>query len=374
MTVPAFNFNGETLRTWMLDTETSIADKQASHANLAALAALALIADRLPYANGSGTLALTTLSAFARTILDDADAAAARTTLAAAPLDSPAFTGTPTVPTATAGTNTTQSASTAFVQAAIAALINSAPGALDTLDELAAAFGDDPNFAATMTNALANKQNLHANLTALAGLSLVADRLPYSTGAGALALTTLSSFARTLLDDADASTARATLGIGITNTTTPGLAEVALLSEVNAGTDAFRHVCPDALAGSYAGTKEMCAGIFDSDQSVAVGDGKFMIAIPSSINGMNIVEVVASVYTQGVTGSTTIQVRRCRAGTNVDVLTSALSIGAVYTATSTAINTSNDDLATGDVLFIDVDTIHTTAPLGLSVVISARLP
>ena len=74
-----------------------------------------------------------------------------------APLASPALTGTPTVPTAGRGTNNGQIASTAFVAQAIAALVNSAPGALDTLQELARALGNDANFAATMTNALAGK-------------------------------------------------------------------------------------------------------------------------------------------------------------------------------------------------------------------------
>jgi len=77
-----------------------------------------------------------------------------------AALESPEFTGTPKVPTAAAGTNTTQAASTAFVRAAITALIDSSPGALDTLNELAAALGDDPNFATTVTNALALKSPL----------------------------------------------------------------------------------------------------------------------------------------------------------------------------------------------------------------------
>lgn len=71
--------------------------------------------------------------------------------------ESPALTGTPTVPTAGRGTNNGQIASTAFVAQAIAALVNSAPGALDTLQELAAALGNDANFAATITNALAGK-------------------------------------------------------------------------------------------------------------------------------------------------------------------------------------------------------------------------
>ncbi|MCW2480475.1 hypothetical protein [Candidatus Symbiopectobacterium sp. NZEC135] len=77
-----------------------------------------------------------------------------------ADLASPALTGTPTAPTAATATSNTQIATTAFVKAAIASLVDSAPGALDTLNELAAAIGDDPNFAATMTNALAAKAPL----------------------------------------------------------------------------------------------------------------------------------------------------------------------------------------------------------------------
>ncbi len=70
-------------------------------------------------------------------------------------LASPVFTGNPRAPTPSPGDNDTSIATTAFVTAAIAALVASAPGALDTLDELAAALGDDANFATTVTNALA---------------------------------------------------------------------------------------------------------------------------------------------------------------------------------------------------------------------------
>ena len=94
-----------------------------------------------------------------------------------APLASPAFTGTPTAPTAAPGTNTTQLSTTAFVAAAITSLINSAPGVLDTLDELAAALGDDANFAATMTAALAGKQPLDTQLTDFAALAYAGNAL-----------------------------------------------------------------------------------------------------------------------------------------------------------------------------------------------------
>lgn len=84
-----------------------------------------------------------------------------------APLSSPALTGTPEAPTATPGTNTTQIATSAFVQAAIAALLESAPETLDTLNELAAALGDDPNFATTVTNTIATKLAKASNLSDL---------------------------------------------------------------------------------------------------------------------------------------------------------------------------------------------------------------
>lgn len=71
--------------------------------------------------------------------------------------NSPVFSGTPTVPTANSGTNTNQIASTAFVRTEISNLIDSAPSTLDTLNELAQALGDDPNFATTISNSLANK-------------------------------------------------------------------------------------------------------------------------------------------------------------------------------------------------------------------------
>ncbi|HDV3072147.1 TPA: tail fiber protein [Escherichia coli] len=116
-----------------------------------------------------------------------------------APLASPALTGIPTAPTAAQGTNNTQIATTAYVRAAISALVGSSPEALDTLNELAAALGNDPNFATTMTNALAGKQPLDATLTALAGLATGANKLPYFTGTDTVSQTDLTSVGRDIL-------------------------------------------------------------------------------------------------------------------------------------------------------------------------------
>ena len=75
-----------------------------------------------------------------------------------ATIASPTLTGTPAAPTASSGTNTTQLATTAFVSTAVSNLVNGAPGALDTLSELASALDNSGNFATNVTNTLGSLQ------------------------------------------------------------------------------------------------------------------------------------------------------------------------------------------------------------------------
>jgi hypothetical protein len=129
-----------------------------------------------------------------------------------------------------------------YVDSAVSALVNGAPEALDTLNELAAALNDDASFATTVSTSIGEKlakasnlsdlvdaatartnlgvaigtdvQAYDATLDALAGVTVAADKLIYATGADAFATTDLTSFGRSLIDDADAAAARTTLGLG----------------------------------------------------------------------------------------------------------------------------------------------------------------
>lgn len=168
-----------------------------------------------------------------------------------APLLSPAFTGVPTAPTASQGTNNTQIATTAYVRAAISALVGSSPEALDTLNELAAALGNDPNFAATMTNALAGKQPLDATLTALADLATGANKLPYFTGTDTVAQTDLTSVGRDIL--AKTSTLAVIQYLGLRELGTSG-EKLPLLSTAN--TWSARQTFSAGITGTLTGNAD----------------------------------------------------------------------------------------------------------------------
>ncbi|MCQ1632374.1 prophage tail fiber N-terminal domain-containing protein [Escherichia coli] len=116
-----------------------------------------------------------------------------------APLNSPAFTGTPTTPTPPDDAVGLEMANAAFVRKLLATLVDSSPKALDTLNELAAALGNDPNFATTVTNALAGKQPLNDVLTAASQITPEENTLPYFSAGGRILLAQLSEKARSLL-------------------------------------------------------------------------------------------------------------------------------------------------------------------------------
>lgn len=125
-----------------------------------------------------------------------------------------------------------------------------------------------------------------------------------------------------------------------------------------------------ALDAKASADKSIGIVVFDSDTAVATGDGVQGIPVTSDLVGYNIVDVLCTVHDKGITGTTNVQVRRRRAGTNVDVLSTLVTIGDQFFVSDGVVNTSNDDMSEGDILYVDVDAVHSgTAPNGLSVAI-----
>jgi len=149
-------------------------------------------------------------------------------------------------------------------------------------------------------------------------------------------------------------------------------------AEIDTGTSTTLIVNPDALAGSHIGEKEAAWTVTDSDTEIpAAADGKQAFVVPSSMVGYNLVDVTASVadLNSAASGTTTVVIRRVRGATAVDMTSTGVTIDYdEYTASDETVNTSNDDLALGDKLYVDVDAITTASQKGLSVTCVFRRP
>lgn len=159
--------------------------------------------------------------------------------------------------------------------------------------------------------------------------------------------------------------------------TAEGMVELATIAEVDTGTDAARAVSPDGLAGSYAATKVIQIVVIEWVTATATGDGKAYVHIPAALNGMNLITVHAEVISAGTTGTTDIQIRNATQA--ADMLSTVITIDSGETGSDTAatpavIDTAEDDVATNDIIRIDVDAISTTPADGLIVTMEFRLP
>jgi hypothetical protein len=185
-----------------------ITDAQASDATLTALAGVTTASDQVIYATGVDTFATTSLTSTARSLLDDASTSAMRTTLGVA------------IGTDVQGYDATLAALAGVTTAADKVIYASGVDTFLTTDLTATArtLLDDTSTSAMRTTlgvAIGTDvQAYNAALASIAGLTTVADRMIYTTAANTYAVTTITSFGRSLVDDADASAGRTTLGLG----------------------------------------------------------------------------------------------------------------------------------------------------------------
>jgi hypothetical protein len=170
-----------------------------------------------------------------------------------------------------------------------------------------------------------------------------------------------------------------TLSVTQATTSLAGKVKLATTFETTNGTDTDIAVTPRGLSASIYGTK--CLAILVSDpngDALTTGDGKAYFRIDDYVTGMNLVGVGASVSTVSSSGAPTVQIRRVRSGTPVDMLSTALTIDTSERDSSTAavaavINTSNDDTLTGDQIYIDID-VAGTGTKGLCVTLNFQTP
>lgn len=218
-----------------------------------------------------------------------------------ADLNNPVFTGIPAAPTAADNDSSQQIANTEFVMRAIASLIDSSPEALNTLNELAQALGNDPNFATTVTNALAGKQPLNALLTAFSGLATSANKFPYFTGTDKVALAAITSTARALLSQSSIEGMQTTLGLTASlfrrfrgqlptdanlNTYGPVEASVGIWSKQTSTNADAAHNFPEANAVGYI--EVLPAGQFGGTQRYTVRTGNIYVrSLTASWNGVD---------------------------------------------------------------------------------------
>lgn len=101
-------------------------------------------------------------------------------------------------------------------------------------------------------------------------------------------------------------------------------------------------------------------------------NGVVGVVIPATMDGMNLTAAICAVHTLGGVGFTHMMIRRKRDAAEVDMLSSVLKINAQinYSSTTCTIDTDNDDIATGDVIYIDIDQTTFTPAKGLTVTLT----
>ena len=158
--------------------------------------------------------------------------------------------------------------------------------------------------------------------------------------------------------------------------TAEGISELATSAEINTGTDAARTITPDTLAGSNFGKRVVIVDVVEQATALTTGDGKWRFRVPPEFNGMNLVDIWIKVWTAGSSGGVSVALYNqtdSQDMLSVNVTIDSTETDSLTAATAYTINTSYDDVATGDILRVDVDNNDTDA-IGLTIGLTFQLP
>jgi hypothetical protein len=341
-------------------------------------AAGALMDSEVSSLSGIKTLTVpdsTTISTFGATLVDDADAGTARTTLDVQPTTNPSFVGTLDVTSTLTVSTSTLTSSTLT--------INPTGNAGIELGDQTGANTPFIDFHSSATSA-----DYHARIIASGGTTIGTGTLTITAATLALGSTnlttsgtidgrdvatdgskldgietTISAFGATLIDDAAASNARTTLGLVIGTDVMPELA-VASLAQAQDGTSTTEYSwTPQRVHQAAEATPHFIAvQIEENTVDLAVATDKALIHVPFA---RKLTAVHAEVATAGTTGVTTFDINR----NGTSMLSTKLTIdsgetGSDTAATAAVIDAAQDDTSVNDVITIDIDGVSTTAPKG----------
>lgn len=222
------------------------------------------------------------------------------------------------------------------------------------------------------------KQTSDATLTALAGLDatggLVTETAADTFTKRSIAVTSSTGLS---ISNGDGVSGNPTLAGIDASTTVKGVSELATNTETTTGTDTTRTITPDALAHSEYGIRTVQLLVTDPNGSaITTGDGKAYFTVPTTLNGYNLIRAHAALTTVSSSGTPTIQIANVT--DSVDMLSTRITIDiselTSFTAAAAAvIDTTKDDVVTGDLLRVDVDVAGTGAK-GLMVILAFQLP
>ena len=331
-------------------TQTALDLKQNADADLTAIAALTSAADKVPYATGAGTWALADFTAAGRTIAGAANAGAQRTALELVPgTDVQAYSAN-----LGAVAGVTSAADKLFY------FTGSGTGAVTDFSSTGRTLVGGAN-AAAMQSTLGlvigtNVQAQSANLAAFAGLTLIADRLPYANGTGTLALATLTAAGRAILDDTDAAAQQATLGLVPGTNVQAYDADLAAIAALTPTTRQVLQYVGSAWTAQFP-TESLIVAVGDETTAITTGTGKVTFRMPYAFK---LTAVRASLTTASSSGLPAFNVKRNGASIFSTTLTINQSAKTSVGATTPAV-LSTTDLSDDDEMTIDIDTAGTGA-------------